>query len=228
MVLSYAILSLYLERKAGEIVLETRKERKRQLVRNAILSAAASLFESKGYDESSVDDIASKADVAKRTLYTFFESKEQIVMELRMASFQNLACSAFENAEKGKPAIKEIENFLVSAVEWSSEHESLSRVLFLKGPPLPPPRMNAEGGVLPPLPSFFTYLRKLVLLAQNSGELRSDIDAEFMTHSIGFVLMYTNFALLSPPQDGKKKLPLQRMARDAWYSLLNGFGTKAE
>lgn len=208
--------------------METRIERKRQLVRNAILSAAASLFESKGYDESSVDDIASKADIAKRTLYTFFDSKEQIVMELRMATFQNLACSALENAEKGKPAIKEIENFLVKAVEWSSEHESLSRVLFLKGPPLPPPRMNAEGGVLPPLPSFFTYLRKLVLQAQKNGELKSDIDSEFMTHSIAFVLMYSNFALLSHPKNAKKKLPLQRMAQNALHSLLNGFGTNAE
>lgn len=209
-------------------ILETRKERKRQIIRKAILSAAAHLFESKGYDESSVDDIANMADIAKRTLYTFFDSKEQIVMELRLASFQDFARSAFENAENGKPAIKEIENFLVKAVEWSSENKSLAQVIFFKGPPLPPPRIDAEGVIMPPLPSFVTYLRKLVLQAQKNGELKADIDAEFMTHSIGFVLMYTNFALLAQPKDGKKKLPLQRLAHDALYGLLNGFGTNTK
>ncbi|TPM26986.1 TetR/AcrR family transcriptional regulator [Mesorhizobium sp. B2-3-4] len=48
-----------------------------------ILRAATALFIAKGVGATTVDEIASRADVAKGTLYLYFTSKEDVVIALR-------------------------------------------------------------------------------------------------------------------------------------------------
>src|SRR5438132_5055057 len=50
--------------------------------RQQIVEAARTLFEERGYHTILVDDIAKAADVARATLYQYFESKEHIFVEL--------------------------------------------------------------------------------------------------------------------------------------------------
>ena len=50
--------------------------------RQQIVDAARALFEERGYHTILVDDIAKAADVARATLYQYFESKEHIFVEL--------------------------------------------------------------------------------------------------------------------------------------------------
>ena len=50
-------------------------------LRTDILNAADALFGAKGYQAVSVDAISRKAGVAKRTLYRYFKSKDELVLE---------------------------------------------------------------------------------------------------------------------------------------------------
>ncbi len=54
-------------------------ERKQQLVRDAIWDAATSLFEKKGYDETTIEDIAEKAGVSRRSFFRYFASKSDLM-----------------------------------------------------------------------------------------------------------------------------------------------------
>lgn len=49
-----------------------------QFNRDNILTAARQLFESKGVQETTMDDIALQADYSKSTIYVYFRSKEDI------------------------------------------------------------------------------------------------------------------------------------------------------
>lgn len=49
-----------------------------ELYRDAILMSAEELFEQKGYEGTSVDEIASLTGISKTTLYSYFDSKELI------------------------------------------------------------------------------------------------------------------------------------------------------
>jgi len=51
------------------------------LKRARILSAAMSVFASRGYDKSSMEEIASRARIGKTTLYYYFENKEAMFMD---------------------------------------------------------------------------------------------------------------------------------------------------
>ncbi|MFK3981370.1 TetR/AcrR family transcriptional regulator [Micromonospora sp. NPDC050397] len=56
------------------------RERKRERTRQAISSAAISLFLARGFDQVSVADIAAAAEVSKPTLFKYFASKEELAL----------------------------------------------------------------------------------------------------------------------------------------------------
>lgn len=60
--------------------LELQRERRKLATRVSILSASEALFTERGYEHTSVDDIASAAGVAKRTVYLHFPSKAAIML----------------------------------------------------------------------------------------------------------------------------------------------------
>jgi len=57
----------------------TLQERKQELVRSAIWDAATDLFAEKGYDETTIDDIAQKAGVSRRSFFRYFSSKSDLM-----------------------------------------------------------------------------------------------------------------------------------------------------
>lgn len=52
------------------------REQNKTVTRRAIQRAAVELFEEQGYDATTVDDVASRANVAPRTFFRYFPSKE--------------------------------------------------------------------------------------------------------------------------------------------------------
>jgi len=55
------------------------RQRKKESLRRAIEDAAWELFAQKGYEETSVNDIAEHADVAPRTFFRYFPTKEAVL-----------------------------------------------------------------------------------------------------------------------------------------------------
>jgi AcrR family transcriptional regulator len=55
------------------------RERKRLRTRQALIAAAAELFEARGYDGTTIADIAAAAGVSTRTFFSYFASKEEVL-----------------------------------------------------------------------------------------------------------------------------------------------------
>jgi AcrR family transcriptional regulator len=57
----------------------TLRERKRERTRRTIVDAGFDLFEARGYDETTIADIAEAAEIGARTFFSYFASKEELL-----------------------------------------------------------------------------------------------------------------------------------------------------
>ena len=55
------------------------QSRKRQLVRDAIYDSAIELFAKKGFDETTVEEVAEAAGISRRSFFRYFESKDDLL-----------------------------------------------------------------------------------------------------------------------------------------------------
>ncbi len=75
---------------------KARRERETLERRDAILAAARDLFFEHGIHRTTVDDVAARAEVAKGTVYLYFESKETILAHLLLEGLDALGESLQE------------------------------------------------------------------------------------------------------------------------------------
>ncbi|XIE78981.1 TetR/AcrR family transcriptional regulator [Streptomyces sp. SBR177] len=56
-----------------------RRERNKLKVKERLYSSAIALFAEQGYDETSIDEIVERADVARGTFFNYFQRKEDLL-----------------------------------------------------------------------------------------------------------------------------------------------------
>src|SRR5262245_7826008 len=75
------------------------RERKKQQTRQAIHEAAMKLFAERGFDATTIADIAEAADISPRTFFAYFPSKEEAVFPKYDAAF-----AEFDRILRERPA----------------------------------------------------------------------------------------------------------------------------
>ena len=85
-----------------------RKEREKQLRREEIVLAAEKVFFSKGFDLSTMDDIAEEAELSKGTLYLYFKNKEDLHMAVARKAIHLLKSVTLQATEGGANALEKL------------------------------------------------------------------------------------------------------------------------
>jgi AcrR family transcriptional regulator len=92
------------------------RERKKQRTREAIVEAALRLFDERGFEQTTIADIAEAADIAPRTFFGYFPSKEDVVFADFPADFEALA-ERLRGRGEDETAIEALRAFIATAVE---------------------------------------------------------------------------------------------------------------
>jgi AcrR family transcriptional regulator len=70
--------------------IKERKEREKERRRQQIIVAAKRVFSKKGYNRSTIEDIAQEAELSPGTLYLYFKNKEELFASLSLRILQYL------------------------------------------------------------------------------------------------------------------------------------------
>lgn len=79
------------------------RERKRRQTRQRIVEVALELFFAKGYDATTLDEIAEAAGIARRTFFHYFKSKDDILLAHQRGYAGWIKESVLKNASAGAP-----------------------------------------------------------------------------------------------------------------------------
>jgi AcrR family transcriptional regulator len=104
----------------------------------AILEAAAQVFQSRGYAGGSTNHIAERAGVSIGTLYQYYPNKDAIVLELsrrHIAAVEELAWPALAALVERAPPLREgLEEIVWGMIALHRQSPRLQQVLFEQAP----------------------------------------------------------------------------------------------
>lgn len=81
-----------------------RRERKKQATREALIDAAFRLFDERGFEATTVEEISDAVDVSSRTFFRYFGSKEDVVLTLQ-AEMQVAVIAALRARPPAEPVM---------------------------------------------------------------------------------------------------------------------------
>jgi AcrR family transcriptional regulator len=114
------------------------RERKKQQTRDAIVDAALRLFAERGYERTTVADIAAAVDIAPRTFFGYFAAKEDVVFHDFDDLFERFAAGLAERPEGGTvvDALRAVIAGFIEEVDFDDPLERVRRRLIVETPAL--------------------------------------------------------------------------------------------
>ena len=172
------------------------RERKKQRTREQIVEAAMRLFDERGFEHVTIADIAAAADIAPRTFFAYFPSKEDVVFHDHGAYFDVLQARIDGRAE-GETTIAVLRGFLADVIAEIDKDD---------------PAMQCRRRVITDSPALQEHDRHLMgnferVLADGiagdlgvePGSLRARVAAAAATAALGELERY--FDKANPPDD---------------------------
>lgn len=153
-----------------------RREQRKREVRERILAAAEALFLEQGFEATTVDQIVEAAEVAQKTFFNHFRTKQavlEVVASARLGVFERAVASA----RRGPGGTRErLERTFDRLSRRASETSGLVRDLTLHG--LRTAR-HAKG-----FGTMQAAIADLLRDGQRAGDVREDHDLEFMAELV--------------------------------------------
>jgi AcrR family transcriptional regulator len=163
-----------------------RKERERLQRRSDIIDAAEKVFFSKGFESSTMEDVAEEAELSKGTLYLYFRSKEDLQFAIFMRGSDILMKMMEDHLSEGSNGYTRLLELADSFIRFSRENSNYFR-LFMYYESSRMEALNIDQEQLQ------TYLREqspLALVTQQviqgiqDGSLRNDLPAEVFSATL--------------------------------------------
>lgn len=173
---------------------QSRRERKKDETRERITRAAVSLFREKGFAATTVDEIATRADVAKGTFFNYFPRKEAVLAGFAAESLQALQDHAVLLIDEDRPAREKlIELFVSGAHLYVSDPEVWLHTYLemMKGPVSALVEVDAWAQ---------RTIASVIEHGQKSGEIRTDATPERLAYVLRSVFFFTTLAWLYCPE----------------------------
>ena len=163
------------------------REQKKRHTREAIMVAAVKLFSAKGFDKTSIEELAREAGIGKGTIYSYFQTKSDILHAFCEDELAQLHHQLTSQADQKIPILEQMVNIYMSEFHQLIQNREFARI-FMQETAFP--RETDLKRHLENEDNYFKLLFPLLEKAQQNGELRSDLDLLHITgHFYGLYLL---------------------------------------
>jgi AcrR family transcriptional regulator len=164
----------------AEAAVEGRRERKKRELRARIYETARQLFLERGFEATTVAEIAEAADVAQGTFFNHFSSKQDVLAEITSEVSDHLHGMVDEQLARPVSTLERIAGFSDSVAEQLIQTRALARDVVLELM-----RTGARPGeAYPYLSGVYEPFTAVVREGQRRGEVRGDLDAAFLAEIV--------------------------------------------
>lgn len=111
-----------------DLVRTNLQERKREFAREAIWSAAIELFVAKGFDQTTVDEIAAAAGTSRRSFFRHFESKSDL-MALPVESYGAALAQAIDACPSAFSPSEVFHEVVLRIAQEAIQHPDFRKVM---------------------------------------------------------------------------------------------------
>ena len=159
-----------------EPVKRNRIERRKEETRKKIVSAAMGLFTKQGFEQTTVDQIAEEADVARGTIFNHFPAKEAIVLEYVRRGLKEAGPEMVKKVEKLPDTSTRLTALFNLSNEWLENilpGDVIKRYMSYMLQTLFDSAKNQQARS-----GYGDILQSIISKGQDEGEIRRDIPAE--------------------------------------------------
>lgn len=157
-----------------------RRNRERQRRKEEIINAAETIFFKKGFNETTMDEIANEIELTKPALYRYFKNKKELYLSVLARGIELLNELMIKKVNEKTSGMDKIKATGYAYWQFSNEYPDYSH-LVLEARDIYPGCMDASNSA----PSItlgnpLEIMCKAIEIGKTDGTLRSDIDT-FLT-----------------------------------------------
>lgn len=182
-----------------------------------ILSSAGEIFDLKGYEAASLQDIASAVGILKGSMYYYIKTKEDLLYELvRRAQAAHLATLEEDEEMRSAPAPDRLRGFIARWMAETEKERTWNRVAEKDFRRLRGKRLSA---VIERRDRFSGFVKSIIVQGIESGDFDPSVDVSVATNTI-FEVMNTSRLWYQP----SGRLSLAEIGE--WYAtfVIRGLG----
>ncbi len=164
----------------------TREEKKRK-TKKAIIGAAVRLFGEKGFEKTSIEELARKAGIGKGTIYTYFQTKTEIFHAFCEEQLEFIHTELANKTDVDAPLIDQLMTIYMGEFRHVTHNKEFGR-LFMQQIVFPQEIEQIKAQEIDN--KWINLVFSVYKRAQDRNELRKDIDLLFIAgHFYGLYIM---------------------------------------
>ncbi|MFA7536638.1 MAG: TetR/AcrR family transcriptional regulator [Desulfuromonadales bacterium] len=161
------------------------RQKKKEETRRAILQAAIRLFSEKGYERTSVEDLARAAGIGKGTIYGYFRDKSEVFLAFCEEEIDAVFAALAKRSDPGAPLLEKLMTLFMTQFRFVTENREFGRH-FVREMAFPHLAGSEKSRDLDA--RYLSAVGKLLEEGRQRGELRDGIDPFLAT--VHFYALY--------------------------------------
>ena len=193
------------------------RETKKRATRKAIITAAVQLFSEKGFEGTSMDELAKAAGVGKGTIYGYFQTKREIFMAFCEEELDYALDAVAEANDPDAPLLEQLVTLFMSQFDFVTANRDFGRII-LREMMYPDEETADKSQEL--VDRYLTGVGEILDRATARGELKSDL-SKLIT--IGHLYAIYNIAVHAwYANDLQSRTEVEVLLRSMLLQALNG------